>query len=222
MMVIYKITNEINNKIYIGKDSKNRPTYFGSGVAIRKAIIKYGKEHFKREILDTAETFEELNKKEIFWIEKFQSCNGKIGYNRSYGGDGFSGILPETSEKIRMKNTGKKRTEETKQKQRLAAKDKPKTEDHKKSLSKAWDKRRLEKPHTEETLKKMSNSMMGKNKGKYIQIHEFMGPDGEVYKTNEGIVKFAKSLHKHPNEFKKLVDGKRSEYGGWKFIKTLK
>jgi len=221
-MIIYKITNLINNKIYIGKDSHNNPNYYGSGIVIKLAIKKYGKENFKKETIDTAENFEELNKKEIFWIKEYQSYKKEIGYNRSYGGDGFSGILPETSEKIRLKNTGKKRSDESRKKMSLSSINIPKSEEHKKSLSKAWEKRKIEKPFTKETLEKMKTSMIGKNKGKYVNVYELRGPDGKIYTTNQGISIFAKSIHKHPNQFKKLVEGKRKEYGGWTYIKTIK
>lgn len=221
-MVIYKITNLINGKIYIGKDSKNKTNYFGSGIAIKPAIEKYGKGNFKKEIIDSAETFDELNEKEIFWIKKLESYKSSIGYNRSYGGDGFSGMLPETSEKIRLKNTGKKRTEETRHLQSIASKDKPKSKEHKKSLSKAWEKRKIEKPHTQKTLDLMSKSMIGKNVGKYIKIYEFKGPDGLTYRTDEGLVKFAKSIHKHPISFRNLIQGKTKEYKGWTYLQTIK
>lgn len=39
-MIIYKTTNLINNKIYIGQDSKNNPEYLGSGLKLLKALIK--------------------------------------------------------------------------------------------------------------------------------------------------------------------------------------
>ena len=49
-MIVYLITNLINGKRYIGMDSKNNPQYLGSGTLILKAIKKYGKENFKKEI----------------------------------------------------------------------------------------------------------------------------------------------------------------------------
>ena len=52
-MIIYKTTNLINNKIYIGQDSRNNPYYYGSGTIITLAIKKYGKNNFKKEILET-------------------------------------------------------------------------------------------------------------------------------------------------------------------------
>ena len=87
-MEIYKITNLINSKIYIGKDTTSNPKYFGSGVLIKKSISKYGIENFVKEIIDTAENKKELSEKEKHWISFYNSTNRKIGYNISEGGDG--------------------------------------------------------------------------------------------------------------------------------------
>tara|TARA_B100000683_G_C12340720_1_gene494585 strand:- start:46 stop:816 length:771 start_codon:yes stop_codon:yes gene_type:complete len=85
-MVIYKITNNINDKIYIGKDVRNRNQYYGSGVHIKRAIEKYGKENFTKDIIDTADDYEELSAKEIYWISEYKKTH--ILYNISAGGDG--------------------------------------------------------------------------------------------------------------------------------------
>jgi hypothetical protein len=87
-MQIYKITNLINNKIYIGKDTISDPNYFGSGLLIGRAIKKYGIKNFKKEILDETDNYEDLSIKEKYWIKNFDSTNIKIGYNISKGGDG--------------------------------------------------------------------------------------------------------------------------------------
>lgn len=63
-MQIYKITNCVNSKIYIGKDTTSNPNYYGSGVILNNAIKKYGIENFTKHIIDTAETKEELSVKE--------------------------------------------------------------------------------------------------------------------------------------------------------------
>lgn len=49
-MIIYKTINIINNKIYIGRDMHNNPNYLGSGYILSKAIKKYNKENFKKEL----------------------------------------------------------------------------------------------------------------------------------------------------------------------------
>jgi len=85
-MIIYKTTNLINGKIYIGQDSKNNPEYYGSGNLINLAIKKYGKENFVKEILEYCLTKDELNEKEKYWIAKYNS--NLTGYNISDGGQG--------------------------------------------------------------------------------------------------------------------------------------
>lgn len=87
-MIIYKTTNIINGKIYIGQDSKNNPKYLGSGFLLSKAIKKYGVSNFIKEVLEICNSKEELNEKEIYWIEKMDSTNTNIGYNISKGGTG--------------------------------------------------------------------------------------------------------------------------------------
>lgn len=87
-MIIYKTTNIINNKIYIGQDSKNNPNYLGSGFKLLKAINKYGKENFKKEILQECNSKNELNECEKHWIKKLKSTNPNIGYNIVDGGQG--------------------------------------------------------------------------------------------------------------------------------------
>jgi len=83
-MVIYKTTNLINSKYYIGKDEKNNPDYLGSGLLLNRAIKKHGRENFKKEILETCTNRTELNEKEIYWIEKLKAIvSGKN--NHFYG-----------------------------------------------------------------------------------------------------------------------------------------
>ena len=87
-MEIYKITNLINHKIYIGKDTTSDPNYFGSGLLIKRAFVKYGKENFIKEVIDITGDYDELSKKEIYWISKYKSTDKKIGYNIAPGGEG--------------------------------------------------------------------------------------------------------------------------------------
>jgi hypothetical protein len=85
---IYKITNILNNKIYIGKDTTSDTNYFGSGLMITRSITKYGIENFTKEVIDETDDYEELSKKEIYWIDKYNSTDRNVGYNISKGGDG--------------------------------------------------------------------------------------------------------------------------------------
>ncbi len=63
-MVVYLIENLINGKKYVGMDSKNNPKYLGSGTLIVKAIKKYGRENFKKHILEECSSIEELELRE--------------------------------------------------------------------------------------------------------------------------------------------------------------
>lgn len=80
-MIIYLTTNIINGKQYIGLDTHNDKNYFGSGKLIKLALKKYGKHNFKKEIIDTATTFEELIEKEIKWIDKYNAIKSNQFYN---------------------------------------------------------------------------------------------------------------------------------------------
>lgn len=101
MGVIYKITNLINNKIYIGQTRMPEPQRWQSHIwhaynnpqndciYLCHAIKKYGRENFKREILEEVDD-ENLNIREIYYINKYNSTNPQIGYNITKGGDGHS------------------------------------------------------------------------------------------------------------------------------------
>lgn len=87
MPQIYKITNLINNKIYVGKSRINNENYYGSGIQIVAAIQKYGRENFFKEILEEC-LEEEVDQREIFWIGELNACDTSVGYNISIGGTG--------------------------------------------------------------------------------------------------------------------------------------
>jgi group I intron endonuclease len=87
-MIIYLVTNLINNKKYIGMDSLNCSYYLGSGIFIKKALKKYGRENFKKEILQICETKEELLEAEKYWINHFDAINDRNFYNIREGGQG--------------------------------------------------------------------------------------------------------------------------------------
>lgn len=101
-MIIYKIINKINKKVYIGQtcESLNRRFYRhksharqGTDTHLYRAIRKYGEENFTIEQIDTANSQEELDNKEIYWIKYYNSF--KNGYNSKIskgkcGGDTLS------------------------------------------------------------------------------------------------------------------------------------
>lgn len=87
-MIIYKITNLINKKIYIGKNSTNDPHYMGSGIILEKVKKKYGVDNLVKEVIEICNTEEELNEREKYWIVKLNSTDRKVGYNIAEGGNG--------------------------------------------------------------------------------------------------------------------------------------
>lgn len=87
--LIYKITNNVNNKIYIGKhQTENKDDgYMGSGKIIKRAIEKYSIDKFTKEILYECNSLEEMNEKEAEIVnEEFVSRLDT--YNIKLGGQG--------------------------------------------------------------------------------------------------------------------------------------
>lgn len=95
--VIYKTTNVVNGQWYIGKDENNNSSYLGSGVYLNRAISKYGRESFKKEILFECNSREELCISEIEFIKKYNAVNDPLSYNIATGGNGGNTIAGMTS-----------------------------------------------------------------------------------------------------------------------------
>ena len=94
MAYIYKIINDINDKVYIGKTENDIQTRFRQHCAdskrqsiekrpLYRAMNKYGLEHFHIELIEETNNPEE---REIYWIEQYDSYHK--GYNATLGGDG--------------------------------------------------------------------------------------------------------------------------------------
>lgn len=110
-MVIYKITNKINGKIYVGKDLHNNQNYYGSGILIQNAIKKYGIENFEKSILENCTDKNHLNQQEKYWIKYLNTQDRNIGYNIHGGGDGgdtFSGKHHTENSKSKSSESNKK------------------------------------------------------------------------------------------------------------------
>ena len=87
-MIVYMTTNLINGKKYIGSDTKNNPKYLGSGKSLLLAIKKYGKNNFKKEILEHCTNQFHLREREIHWVKYFNADSSPEFYNLAYGGQG--------------------------------------------------------------------------------------------------------------------------------------
>lgn len=110
---IYKTTNLVNNKIYIGqkKSTTFKENYLGSGVNIRKAIKKYSKNNFSVELIECCDSQQQLDERERYYIDEFNSQNVEIGYNITNGGQSrfFTGQHHSEESKQKMSEKAKKR-----------------------------------------------------------------------------------------------------------------
>lgn len=112
---IYLTTNLVNGKQYIGQHKGElNDSYFGSGTNITKALIKYGRQNFKKDIIKVCESREEADKWEQYYINKFNAVENDNFYNLQEGGTGGDGWRacqrwmqshPEEAKRIYENNT---------------------------------------------------------------------------------------------------------------------
>lgn len=156
---IYKITNILNGKIYVGQRTSKKDIsedkYMGSGVFYKRAVDKYGKENFKKSLLEYCNK-DNIDEREIYWIAKLNSTDLNIGYNLCAGGGTTLGLkmteeqkqkvskslignkrtlgfkpTKETMSRMSKSHTGKKHSQETKEKCRNCFKGRKHTEENK-------------------------------------------------------------------------------------------
>jgi group I intron endonuclease len=176
---IYMIKNIVNNMIYIGQTTRNlnkriweyKSNYNrneSNNDHLYNAFHKYGWDKFEFSIIDTAESIEELNKKEIEYIKKYNSTNKKLGYNLEEGG---RNSIPsqETLDKMSKAHSGVKQSDEWIRKRiPMAGSDeakkygKPKTDKEKKYLSEISPKYWEGKTRDDETKRKISETKKAK------------------------------------------------------------
>jgi group I intron endonuclease len=160
---IYKITNNVNGKIYVGKTKSTIPSRFNQhtlalkkyiengkkSVKLYNAMAKYGIENFSIEEIEKC-PFDTLSEREIFWINELDSRNSDVGYNICKGGEcGPGGPM----------FAGHKHTEETKQK--MSA---DRTGSKNSNYGNRWN-------QSDELKKKHSELSSGENNGMYGKTH---------------------------------------------------
>ena len=203
--IVYLTTNLTNGKKYIGSHATEdiNDGYLGSGRIFLKALQKYGKENFKREILHECENIHQARKLEAPNIIKYKTLVPK-GYNvNENGGWGYNGIThgPLTRKRISEALKGKPCPEERRKRISISCKGIQAGEKHP-----FWGKK-----HSEETLQKISQSRKGQHAG---EKHHYFGKE----RDSETKLKISETLQgrKTPNEIKK----KLSEAG--KNVKKIK
>lgn len=185
--LIYKTTNKMNGKYYIGahKTKNKNDEYLGSGVALKQAIKKYGKENFVKEIL-----YECSSEEEMFQLEEnLVDFIDENSYNMRRGGKGGFDHIDNSGDKNCMKNpdvvrkvikTSRKRgsytTENRKQHQKIITK---------KAAEKAKGKKR---PEHSQFMSNWSKKHWNENKelmrDRLSSTFEITSPKGLVYTTN--------------------------------------
>ncbi len=158
---VYKITNKLNGKFYIGKHKTPNlyDDYMGSGKLIKSAIKKYGSENFVKEILEFCVSEEEMNLVE----RKLVVIDSKISYNLAPGGYGGTCFFSdETREKLSIAASKRKGSISV-------------SADARKNLSASAKKRTVQgfagKKHSEATLLKMQEKQRGRGIGEANSQH---------------------------------------------------
>lgn len=183
---IYKITNLINDKFYIGqtndfkrrfKDhiydaiSKKLDTY------LCRAIRKYGKDNFIMEIIEIAQTHELVLEREIYWTRLHKYLHPNMYYNLTDGGEGRIGY--------KLSNEAKKKLSENRKGEKGPRFGKAVSKENKNNISEATTaalKEVKRKPHTEETKLKIKKALS--NKKTVIRFSkEFKQEIINIYKT---------------------------------------
>lgn len=116
-MQVYKITNLINNKSYIGVTKRNfyvrynyRNDWWNApsvNLYLKNSVKKYGSENFSVEILENCTFEEEIYFLEKYYIKFYNTQNSNFGYNFTSGGDKGYNYSESTNEKNRLAHLGK-------------------------------------------------------------------------------------------------------------------
>ena len=221
--VIYKCTNKLNGKIYIGKTTKSFEGYCRKNIlnALNRtdvkhgqkrrfycALRKYGQGNFKWEVIERCGSLE-LNDREIYWIDFFDSF--RKGYNLTKGGDGGGGIPYKRTNEIKSKISkslmGNKRSEEsiTRQSNTMKGSNHP----------------LFGIGHRKDSIEKMKEAKKGL-KNPNSKIFEFISPDGKIYVVEAGFNKFCLEHHLWHNAMTEVSRGLKEHHKGWKCRSVMK
>lgn len=228
---IYRITNNINKKVYIGMtirpigirwsqhlySSKNSECY------LYRSMRKYGIDNFEiKTLLDEIKSFSKLKELEKQYIKKYNSFED--GYNLTLGGEGMLGYkhtedhkkyisevltglkrTPKQNERNRQAGLGVKQSKETIEKRMKYVRGVPKSESHRRKLAKILDENRF--------------IAYGKEHPRSVAIAQIDIKTNEVIEFFDTIAEAEISLHlKQGNgSISRVINGKRNKAYGYKW-----
>lgn len=211
---IYKATNKINGKVYIGFDSnwplrkqKHKNKFQKLNLVFYDAIKKYGWDNFQWDIIyQSLDGEHTLNVMENYFIKEYRSFTGfedSHGYNMTLGGEGVLGLSGDKSPWYGRKHT----------------------EDSKKLMSLNSKGRQIGRIISDETKIKISQSMKGQIKSpSHLQNlaiskgkeYKFYNPSGEMITINN-LKHFCMENRLSYGCMRQLIYGKAKQHKGWKY-----
>jgi group I intron endonuclease len=237
--LIYLTTNLINGKKYIGSHITEDidDSYLGSGVYLKKAIKKYGKINFKKEILAEVENINQMKELEVYYINYYHAVFSTIFYNATKHVAGISTFPKDKIDIIRkanignLYNLGKTHSDETKASISTANKGKKKPPSFSIKCQKRMknNKYALGYKFTEEQKQNISKAKIGQ---KYPKIHGERISDknskailqysllGEFIKEWKSATEVGLLLNKNPSAISECCNKKRKT--AYKFIWKFK
>lgn len=205
-MIIYKATNKLNGKIYIGQtirplDVRMAEHARQSASPFDRAIRKYGLENFEVEVIDTADTIDELNQKEIYWIKYYNTYEGE-GYNACLGGDNTKGFHHRAESKAKMS--------EAKSRMYIGESNPFYGKHHSREVCERFSEQRRGRKLSDEWKRHISEGSSAKVKVRNIET-------GEIFNS---IKEAAKKYNIIPTHITRVCRGRRNTTGGyhWEYV----
>jgi group I intron endonuclease len=209
-MFIYKITNLENGKLYIGQTIKSieyrwkRHNYafsknYKNKTAIHLALKKYGKENFTIEQIDTADSIEELNEKEKYWIATLNTLSPH-GYNLTDGGNNKT-VSEETRLKMSLAQKGKKTSDETRKKL---------SESHKGHVMSDETKRKLSEINKQKTIPDHVYKISRWKNSKLVLLKK-----DNTFFAIKRVKGFCQKFNLYTSDVSELCTGKRTQLKGY-------
>jgi group I intron endonuclease len=211
-MVIYKASNKINGKIYIGRTIQELNKRISQHMSkssdcsyFKNALEKYGVDGFVWEVIDTANSLDDLNDLEYHYIKQYGSYKRDYGYNLTLGGHGVRGFTHSEATKLKIS------------KSKIGVKLPPFSDRHKRRIGKA----NKGNKHSKASRNKMSKIRTGKYRGEEswrAKYYVVTCPNGKEFKV-KSLRNFCKKFFGNYKPYKGLsavACGKRNQHKGYK------